>query len=209
MASRAIAWAAVTVWISANAFAADVEWPLAGTDGAATVYYRVAQPDRGEKRLWVRSDQAPLNSYVALLEVQCDPHRYRTIQRQTFYAPRAVGTPATTAGSDTFYVYAVPGTPLDAAISASCGTAAFETGSSEGLDGAPASPALRAAVGASAPLSTPPAPPRSPIPPNPSCSESGSCYGDISSATGLPKTVDVPGYYRRDGTYVRGYYRSK
>jgi hypothetical protein len=43
----------------------------------------------------------------------------------------------------------------------------------------------------------------------PGCSESGSCYGDISSATGLPKTTYVPGYTRRDGTYVRSYYRSK
>jgi hypothetical protein len=41
------------------------------------------------------------------------------------------------------------------------------------------------------------------------CAENGSCYGDISPATGLPKTVAVRGYYRADGTYVRGYYRSK
>jgi hypothetical protein len=40
------------------------------------------------------------------------------------------------------------------------------------------------------------------------CAENGSCYGDISPATGLPKTVAVHGYFRRDGTYVRGYYRS-
>jgi hypothetical protein len=40
------------------------------------------------------------------------------------------------------------------------------------------------------------------------CAENGSCYGDISAATGLPKTVAVSGYYRADGTYVRGYYRS-
>ena len=40
------------------------------------------------------------------------------------------------------------------------------------------------------------------------CAENGSCYGDISSATGLPKTVAVHGYTRADGTYVRGYYRS-
>ena len=45
--------------------------------------------------------------------------------------------------------------------------------------------------------------------PKPACSESGSCYGDTSEATGKPKTVYVPGYYRKDGTYVRGYYRSK
>ena len=41
------------------------------------------------------------------------------------------------------------------------------------------------------------------------CAENGSCYGDISSHTGRPKTVAVKGYYRKDGTYVRGHYRSK
>lgn len=38
--------------------------------------------------------------------------------------------------------------------------------------------------------------------------ENGSHYGEISPATGRPKTVEVRGYYRRDGTYVRGHYRS-
>jgi hypothetical protein len=42
----------------------------------------------------------------------------------------------------------------------------------------------------------------------PGCAENGSCYGDISELTGRPKTVSVRGYYRRDGTYVRGHYRS-
>lgn len=41
------------------------------------------------------------------------------------------------------------------------------------------------------------------------CAENGSCYGDISPLTGNPKTIQVDGYYRRDGTYVRGHYRSK
>jgi hypothetical protein len=41
------------------------------------------------------------------------------------------------------------------------------------------------------------------------CAENGSCYGDISSATDRAKTVAVGGYYRRDGTYVRGHYRSR
>ncbi len=41
------------------------------------------------------------------------------------------------------------------------------------------------------------------------CAENGSCYGDISAATGRPKTVTVEGYFRADGTYVRGHYRSK
>jgi hypothetical protein len=40
------------------------------------------------------------------------------------------------------------------------------------------------------------------------CAENGSCYGDISTLTGRPKTVSVSGYYRTDGTYVRGHYRS-
>lgn len=40
------------------------------------------------------------------------------------------------------------------------------------------------------------------------CAENGSCYGDISSRTGRAKTVHVNGYYRSNGTYVRGHYRS-
>ena len=40
------------------------------------------------------------------------------------------------------------------------------------------------------------------------CAENGSCYGDISTVNGTPKTIHVDGYYRRDGTYVRGHYRS-
>lgn len=41
------------------------------------------------------------------------------------------------------------------------------------------------------------------------CAENNSCYGDISITTGRPKTTHVRGYYRRDGTYVRGHYRSR
>lgn len=41
------------------------------------------------------------------------------------------------------------------------------------------------------------------------CAENGSCYGDVSAATGRPKTVAVKGYFRKDGTYVRGHYRSR
>jgi hypothetical protein len=37
--------------------------------------------------------------------------------------------------------------------------------------------------------------------------ENGSYYGELN-ANGVPKTDLVSGYYRRDGTYVRGYYRS-
>jgi hypothetical protein len=43
----------------------------------------------------------------------------------------------------------------------------------------------------------------------PPCSETGSCYGDISERTGLPKTTFVHGYLRSDGTYVGSYYRSR
>ena len=39
--------------------------------------------------------------------------------------------------------------------------------------------------------------------------ENGSYYGQTSKATGRPKTVRVRGYYRKDGTYVRGHYRSR
>lgn len=42
----------------------------------------------------------------------------------------------------------------------------------------------------------------------PGCAENGSCYGDISPTTGRPKTTHVQSYYRKDGTYVRGHYRS-
>lgn len=48
-----------------------------------------------------------------------------------------------------------------------------------------------------------------PLSPSGACAENGSCYGDISPATGAPKTVAVRGYYRSDGTYVRGHYRSR
>lgn len=41
------------------------------------------------------------------------------------------------------------------------------------------------------------------------CAENGSCYGDPSTHTGAPKTIHVRGYYRKDGTYVRGHYRSR
>ena len=44
---------------------------------------------------------------------------------------------------------------------------------------------------------------------SPLCAENGSCYGDISSYTGRPKMVHVRGYYRKDGTYVRGHYHSR
>lgn len=33
-------------------------------------------------------------------------------------------------------------------------------------------------------------------------------YGEISKTTGRPRTKPVKGYYRKDGTYVKPYYRS-
>lgn len=42
----------------------------------------------------------------------------------------------------------------------------------------------------------------------PKC-ESVGCYGVISTTTGRPRTQYVSGYTRKDGTYVRPYYRSK
>jgi hypothetical protein len=41
----------------------------------------------------------------------------------------------------------------------------------------------------------------------PRVAENGSYYGQ-PNANGVPKTVAVNGYFRKDGTYVRGYYRS-
>lgn len=54
----------------------------------------------------------------------------------------------------------------------------------------------------------PPPAPRS-APSRPAVAENGSYYGEISPVTGRPKTVSVSGYFRRDGTYVRGHYRSR
>lgn len=47
------------------------------------------------------------------------------------------------------------------------------------------------------------------VAPSRRCAENGSCDGDISEETGKPKTVEVKGYYRKDGTYVKGHSRSK
>jgi micrococcal nuclease len=52
----------------------------------------------------------------------------------------------------------------------------------------------------------PSTPPR--FDPGPRVAENGSYYGEISERTGRPKTVQVQGYTRRDGTYVRGHFRS-
>ena len=43
----------------------------------------------------------------------------------------------------------------------------------------------------------------------PRCAENGSCYGDLSYRTNLPKHDYVPAYHRKDGTRVRGHYKSQ
>lgn len=43
---------------------------------------------------------------------------------------------------------------------------------------------------------------------SPGCT-SGNYYGAISCATGLPKTTYVRPYFRKDGTFVSGHYRSR
>ena len=48
-----------------------------------------------------------------------------------------------------------------------------------------------------------------PPPGKPAVAENGSKYGEISPATGKPKTTYVQGYTRKDGTHVKGHYRSK
>ena len=72
----------------------------------------------------------------------------------------------------------------------------------------PSEPGVEAvALGNALPRAPTPAPLQALV--TPGCEENGTCYGDISDATGRPKTVEVHGYYRKNGTYVRGHYRSK
>ena len=42
----------------------------------------------------------------------------------------------------------------------------------------------------------------------PFLAENGSYYGQFSEQAGKPKTVYVKSYFRKDGTYVKGHYRS-
>jgi hypothetical protein len=66
------------------------------------------------------------------------------------------------------------------------------------------SPTVKSVVGTEAPVAVTTRPEGSRV----ECEENGSCFGDVSPLTGRPKTVEVHGYYRKDGTYVRGHYRS-
>lgn len=50
-------------------------------------------------------------------------------------------------------------------------------------------------------------PPNPPSALTPGVAENGSYYGEPNK-NGVPKTVHVDGYYRKNGTYVRGHYRS-
>lgn len=61
-----------------------------------------------------------------------------------------------------------------------------------------------------APVPAAPAPALKTAPPayKPNVAENGSYYGQ-PNAYGVPKTVHVSGYFRKDGTYVRGHYRSR
>jgi hypothetical protein len=90
------------------------------------------------------------------------------------------------------------------------GPASYHTCLNQQL-GQPVAPPSNALVGIAPPQPSVSntAPSRTTPAASPLCAENGSCYGDISARTGLPKTVPVHGYYRADGTYVRGYYRSK
>jgi hypothetical protein len=47
-----------------------------------------------------------------------------------------------------------------------------------------------------------------PSPGAPPVAENGTCFGQVSRETGRPMTIHIRGYYRRNGTYVRGHYRS-
>jgi len=60
-------------------------------------------------------------------------------------------------------------------------------------------------------LDAPSAPRARSVPKQPryGCAEKGSCYGDYSWRTRLPKHHHVRGYTRSDGKYVRGHYRSR
>jgi hypothetical protein len=73
----------------------------------------------------------------------------------------------------------------------------------------PSSPSIKTRTPAAALVTGPVESTTLPTASGPSCAENGSCYGDVSSATMRPKTTHVSGYTRRDGTYVRGHYRSK
>jgi hypothetical protein len=82
---------------------------------------------------------------------------------------------------------------------------------------APALPATAVAAQAQTTTSPAPAAPKAPAvyqnSPAPQTynvarvAENGSYYGQPNQY-GVPKTVAVKGYYRKDGTYVRGHYRS-
>ncbi|MFL6283566.1 MAG: surface-adhesin E family protein [Pyrinomonadaceae bacterium] len=107
------------------------------------------------------------------------------------------------------YTYAAPDTIGAKLLEVACKSEAPQAAESEASPPyVSPSPAQRARV--TTPLET--GPPSAPAYPSPSytppVAENGSYYGEISPRTGRPKTVHVEGYTRRDGTYVRGHYRS-
>lgn len=90
------------------------------------------------------------------------------------------------------------------------GTARGVSAPSQGVVASKSAPASAAAAAAPRADAAPKPPSASSVVGStPGCAENGSCYGDISATTGRPKTVEVHGYYRKNGTYVRGHYRSK
>lgn len=208
----------------AAAFGAHAQdgWGSAGQDGPARVFYRAAATGT-QKQVWIRSDEGPTSSYVALFDVVCSPRQMRTVQKQSFLRSQATGNPSFTAGAETRWTYVIPGTAIDRAVEAVCGTSPPAPTKVQPLSSqtAPTSRPSPAAVVVAEEIErsvpSPPAAnnqpaalsfapsvvvPRTSVPAN-------NCYGCVSETTGRAKTTAVSGYYRKDGTYVRPYYRSK
>ena len=111
------------------------------------------------------------------------------------------------------YTFRCQGSICERAFPASCTTNASNAVIYSSPPAAPASGSAASATAPSAPIffRSEEVIKKEAIPTPPSglgCAENGSCYGDISNINGMPKTESVNGYYRKDGTYVRGHYRS-
>lgn len=110
----------------------------------------------------------------------------------------------TTVAAPPAYASAAPAVAPASRPSLSSPTALDELDASEPVTTAQYRPDIEPA-----PATRSPANDYRPAIPGPACAENGSCYGDISTTTGRPRTTHVRGYFRRDGTYVRGHYRSR
>lgn len=114
---------------------------------------------------------------------------------------------------DCQYTFRCQGSICERALPASC-----TTNASNGViyTSPPATPAIGSATSTTAPSApiffhSGEVTKKEPLPTPPigfGCAENGSCYGDVSNINGMPKTEAINGYYRKDGTYVRGHYRS-